>query len=89
MKRVQNNQQAQFVIYHNEVDPFQIAYIQSVARIYVDEVNRRILQSVTEQGQANAGTVQTNLENAIAKTQALKQAIPAGRYKHRRTGRRP
>src|SRR6266496_3078577 len=78
LKSVRNNQQAQFVIYHNEVDPFQIAYIESVARIYVDEVNRRILQNVAEQGQANAGNVQTDLEDAIAKTQALKQSIPPG-----------
>jgi hypothetical protein len=69
LETIQNNQQAQFVIYHNEVDPFQIAYINSVARFYVDEVNRRILQTVAEQGQANAGTVQANLENALAKTQ--------------------
>jgi ABC-2 type transport system permease protein len=77
METVQNNQQAEFVVYHNEVDPFQIAYIQSVARLYVDEVNRGLLQSVAEQGQESAGTVQTNLEEALAKTQALKQAIPA------------
>lgn len=75
---VQKNQQAKFIIYHNEVDPFQIAYIQSVARIYTDEVNRRILQTITEQGQQGAGPVQTNLENAIKKTQTLKQAIPPG-----------
>jgi ABC-2 type transport system permease protein len=78
MESVENNQQAQFVIYHNEVDPFQIAYIYSIARIYVDEVNRRILQTVAEEGQANAGTVQTNLEEALAKTQELKQTIPPG-----------
>src|ERR1044071_410096 len=75
---VKSNQQAKFIIYHNEVDPFQIAYINSVARIYTDEVNRRILQTITEQGQANAGSVQGDLENAITKTQALKQAIPPG-----------
>lgn len=75
---IQNNQQAQFIIYHNEVDPFQIGYIQSAARIYVDEVNRRVLQSVTEQGQANSGDLQSGLESAIAKTQALRQAIPPG-----------
>ena len=75
---VENNQQAKFTVYHNEVDPFQIAYINSVARIYTDEVNRRILQTITEQGQANAGSVQGDLENAITKTQALKQAIPPG-----------
>ena len=75
---VEQNQQAKFTVYHNEVDPFQIAYIQSVARIYTDEVNRRILQTITEQGQANAGNVQGNLEDAIAKTQTLKQALPPG-----------
>ena len=73
---VESNQQAVFTIFHNEVDPFQIAYIQSVARIYVDDVNRRLLQTVTEQGQEDAGELQVNLESAIAKTQALKQTIP-------------
>ena len=75
---VRNNQQAVFTVYHNEVDPFQIAYINSVSRIYTDEINRRILQSMAEQGQQNAGSVETSLDNAIAKTQALKQAIPPG-----------
>ncbi len=78
LESVRNNQQAQFVIYHNEVDPVQVAYIQSVARIYVDEVNRRLLQSMAQQGQQNAGTLQTNLEDAISKTQTLRKAIPPG-----------
>jgi len=78
LETIENNQQAVFTIYHNEVDPFQIAYINSVARIYVDDVNRRLLQEVTEQGQADAGDLQTSLESAISKTQALKQAVPPG-----------
>jgi ABC-2 type transport system permease protein len=78
LETVESNQQAVFTIYHNEVDPFQIAYINSVARIYVDDVNRRLLEEVTKQGQANAGDLQTGLESAIAKTQELKQSIPPG-----------
>lgn len=78
LETVQNNQQAVFTIYHNEVDPFQIAYINSISRLYVDDVNRRMLQTVAEQGQADAGSLQTSLESAIAKTQALRQAIPPG-----------
>jgi ABC-2 type transport system permease protein len=73
---VQNNQQAQFVVYHNEVDPFQIGYIQSAARIYVDEVNRGLLQTVAEQGQEDAGDVQTSLENALARTRAIRSVLP-------------
>src|SRR5688572_27825908 len=75
---IQNNQQALFVVYHNEVDPFQVGYIQSAARIYIDEVNRRVLQSATEQGQADSGDLQSGLENAIVQVQALRQAIPPG-----------
>ena len=73
---IQNNQQAKFQFYHNEVDPAQIGYIQAVARIYVDEINRQILQLVAEQGQADSGSVQSELEAAITKTQALRQVIP-------------
>ncbi|HEX2996753.1 MAG TPA: ABC transporter permease [Anaerolineales bacterium] len=78
LETVQRDEQAQFVIYHNEVDPFQVGYIQSVARIYVDEINRRLLQSVAQEGQENAGSLQTDLESAIEKTRRLKQAIPPG-----------
>jgi ABC-2 type transport system permease protein len=78
LAKVQNNQQAEFLIYHNEVDPFQAAYVQSIARIYVDEINRRALQMVTEQGQGEAGSVQPSLETALAKTKALRGAIPPG-----------
>ena len=75
---IQNNQQAVFQVYHDEVDPFQIGYVQTIANIYVNEVNRQILQTVTEQGQADSGSLQSSLETAIVKTQALRQAMPPG-----------
>jgi len=75
---IQNNQQAEFLIYHNEIDPFQVGYIQSEARIYVDEVNRQVLQSVAKQEQANSSTLQTNLKTALVKVTALRQTIPPG-----------
>ena len=78
LETIESNQQAVFTVYHNEVDPFQIAYINSVARLYVDDVNRRLLQTITEEGQANAGDLQSSLENAMQKTQALKQVLPPG-----------
>ena len=74
---IQNNQQAEFLVYHNEVDPFQVGYIQSVARIYVDELNRQTLQSGAEQEKANSGSLQDNLKTAIVKTQALRKILPA------------
>jgi ABC-2 type transport system permease protein len=78
VETIQNNQQAEFLIYHNEVDPFQAAYVQSIARIYVDEINRRALKMVTEQSQGEAGSVQPSLESALAKTKAIRGALPPG-----------
>ena len=78
LETIRNNQQAEFLVYHNEVDPFQAAYVQSVARIYVDEINRRVLKMVTEQGQADAGSAQPSLESALAKTKAIREALPPG-----------
>jgi len=52
-EKIRNNEQAQLMIYHNEVDPFQIAYIRSAGRIYTEAVNRRILTALTQQGREN------------------------------------
>lgn len=75
---IQSNQQAEFLIYHNEVDPFQVGYIQSVARVYVDEINSQFLRSMVEQGQVDSDSLQSNLKTAIVKTQELQIAIPTG-----------
>ena len=78
LKTIENNQQAEFLVYHNEIDPFQIGYIQSVARIYVNEINRQFLQSMVDQEQGDSKALQENLEAAIIKTQAIRKAIPPG-----------
>ena len=78
LETIQSNQQAEFLVYHNEVDPFQVGYIQSIARAYVDEINSQFLQSMVEQEQADSDSLQSNLKTAIIKTQALQQAIPTG-----------
>jgi len=76
LETIQNNQQAEFLIYHNEIDPIQIGYINSVASVYVDEINRQFLQSVVELEQGDSASLQTNLATAITKMQTLRQAIP-------------
>lgn len=64
LEALRNNQQAKFVIYHNEIDPFQISLVHSIGRIYTDEVNRRILMALTAQGQKD---VQSNFLGLNAK----------------------
>ncbi|MBK8784696.1 MAG: ABC transporter permease [Anaerolineales bacterium] len=78
LETIQSNQQAEFLVYHNEVDPLQIGYIQSVARAYIDAINSQFLRSIVEQGQADSDSLQSNMKTAIVKTQALQKAIPTG-----------
>lgn len=74
---IKNNQQAQFMIYHNEVDPFQTAYIQFIGSSISDLFNRELLQSITSQGQEKSKSIQTNLDTAVSDAKALREALEA------------
>jgi len=51
---IQNNQQAVFKLYQNEIDPAQMGYIEILGQIFVQEVNRRVLAEVVQQTQAQS-----------------------------------
>ncbi len=75
---IQAGQQAEFQLYHAEIDPLQASYMSYVGEIYIDEVNRRVLQAMTIQGQAQAEDLQQNLQAARESTQFVKQSLRAG-----------
>lgn len=75
---VKSNNQATFEFYHNEIDPMQIQYMNYLAQIYVEEVNRRVLTSMAAQGQSDATSVQGELDTAIAAASATRQALENG-----------
>ncbi|HBY95899.1 MAG TPA: hypothetical protein DEP84_18415 [Chloroflexi bacterium] len=75
---IRNNQQAVFTLYHNEIDPFQAEYVKYFGQIYVNEVNRRVLRTITQEGQSQASTVQDDLEAARASAADLRQALERG-----------
>jgi ABC-2 type transport system permease protein len=68
---VQNNQQAILQLYHHEIDPLQTDYINVFGRVYVNEINRRILRFVTSAGQADISQAQERLETAQTSASAL------------------
>jgi ABC-2 type transport system permease protein len=72
---IQAGHQAEFQLYHAEIDPLKVSYIDSFGRIYIDEVNRRVLQAVTTQSQAQAEKIQPDLQDAQKNVQAAEQAI--------------
>jgi ABC-2 type transport system permease protein len=77
MEIIRNNQQAVLEMYHNEIDPIQVDYVKQVGRLYVDALNKRVLESVTQQNQQEAGTLQQKLEAAQASAKAYHDALAA------------
>lgn len=75
---IRDNQQAVFTLYHNEIDPFQAEYVKYFGQIYVDEVNRRVLRTITQEGQSEASNVQDDLLAARASAAALRMALEGG-----------
>lgn len=75
MEIIRNNQQAVLEMYHNEIDPIQVNYVRQVGRLYVDSLNRRVLRTVTEENQEEAGTLQQRLEAAQASARAYREAL--------------
>jgi ABC-2 type transport system permease protein len=75
MEILRNNEHAVLEMYHNEIDPIQADYVRQVGRLYVDSLNQRVLRTVTEENQAEAGNLQQRLEAAEASARAYREAL--------------
>jgi ABC-2 type transport system permease protein len=77
-EQIRNSQQAVFTLYHNEIDPYQVSYVQYFGDAYIDEVNRRILMTMADQGKQDATSVRENLSSARQSTAAMREALERG-----------
>jgi ABC-2 type transport system permease protein len=78
MQTIQNNQQAVVEFYHNEIDPYQVSYVEYISSAYVDEVNRTVVRGFAEQGQENASTLEQKIADARLRIETTRQALQAG-----------
>ncbi len=72
---IRQNHQVELEMYHNEIDPIQVDYVNQVARLYIDALNQRVLESVTAQNQQKAGSLQQKLQTAQASAKAYHDAL--------------
>ncbi|MGC9358329.1 MAG: ABC transporter permease, partial [Anaerolineae bacterium] len=70
-----SGKQAMFTLYHSELDPAQAEYVSYFSRIYIEEVNRRVLQRVALRGQQDARSIQARLREAKAQIAILRGAL--------------
>lgn len=76
--KFKQNEQAEFTIYHNEIDPAQIGYIAAIGQDFVDEINRRMLSSLAAESQQESGDVRSRIEAARKNAAAMREALQAG-----------
>lgn len=87
-EKIRNSEQPEVRLLHREIDPAQVSYVQYFAQIYVDELNRRVLRGIAEQGQQEASTVQDDLKTAKASASAMRAAFEQGNAVEAQTQRR-
>lgn len=78
MEKIRSNEPAVFSLYHREIDPFQVEYVNYFGQIYIDEVNRRALMAIAQEGQMDASNVQDDLAEARQNASTLREALQAG-----------
>jgi ABC-2 type transport system permease protein len=77
-QRIRNSEQPVVELFHREIDPFQVNYVQYVAQIYVDELNRRVLRTIAEEGQQEAADVQAEIQTARLSARMMREAFERG-----------
>lgn len=78
LQKVQNNQQATFTIYQNELDPLLANWANYYAYAYVNEINRRVLANLLAQGKSDAAKLQAQIKTAHANIAAERAALQLG-----------
>ncbi len=75
---VKNGSQATLELYHNEIDPTQAAYVDQLGRVYVAEINRRILMQFAAEAKQQSGDAKGNLAQARSAADSARSAAAAG-----------
>lgn len=75
---IRNSEQAVITVLHDEIDPMWVRYVVSFSDVLVNELNRRVLQVLAEEGQQEASAREPGVESARRSTQALREAMESG-----------
>ncbi len=77
-EKIRNSRQAIVDLFYYEIDPFKIDYVDVFGRIYVNEINRRILRNVIDAGQRNAADIGNSLSRARQNATNFRKALASG-----------
>ena len=75
---IRNSLQVVLLLYYYEVDPVMVQYMNVFGRVYVQEINRRVLRNIIENEQTDASTVHQTLHTARQTAEDFGQALKSG-----------
>jgi len=75
---IRDNLQGVFKLYHHEIDPAQVSYVNYLGWLYVGAVNQQVLRTFAIQGQKDAVSLQSNLQAAHQNLADMRQAVQSG-----------
>lgn len=75
---IKSDKQAVFILYHHEIDPTRVSYINYLGWLYVGVVNQQVLRSFAVQGQAEAVDLHASLLEAHQNVSAMRLAVQTG-----------
>jgi ABC-2 type transport system permease protein len=85
---IRRNEQGVFTMYHNEIDPAQVSYIEFLGRNYIDEVNRRVVGQMAAEAQAETVDLTTQIRTARQDAASMRQALEVGNVQQARSHQR-
>lgn len=75
---VRGNKQADFGLYHNEIDPVQAGYVTFLWDYFINEINRQLLEDVVTKAQGQTGEMQAIITDARGSARAMRAALQSG-----------
>ncbi len=78
MQSLRNNEQVTVTLYHDEIDPYQVAYVQSFGSTYVEAINQRILRDMAAQGQQEITDTLPQIDDAYQQADTMQQTLEQG-----------
>ena len=74
----ENDEQSTFILFHNEIDPIEEAYIRVIGQQYAEIVNEQVLLGAVENSQAEASEWQDDVNQAKDQASIMRQALESG-----------
>lgn len=76
--QVRESQHPTFTLYHNEIDPYQVEYVEAFSRIFADQINRRVLTDVAARSQSETASVQESVAATRQSATEMRVALENG-----------